>query len=1475
MAETGGSAPAGSPPPEKKRPPPNAAPPSGRKHPRLGRAIALALCVLFSVIGAIPLLGAFLVRTRLVQDWAASETSRVLEQELGTRARFDVRVTPWPLTVAIESLEIEGDDGLGAFLTLERASITPRIFSLLAGKLDVGDVEINGAHARIVMRNGELTSFRPKVESSSEESSAPIKPPFRAFAVTDASLDIDIDGVIGVLRETDVDLLIEEDGAFEIGARAGGGSLTRVHADPRYPSEDMADEDRLCKLEARARFDMKTGDVLVRRLLLDAAVDFDPDAGTRPDCDLDEQDWRRLSLRLGAVHIPRQITAGTGFELLDGRALVSVPLPLAHRFLSLTRVTGRAELDVEAQRAPYEKSPLVTGKLHAEFPGIDSKVFSDRVDAGLRFDGKELSLSDLAARWADGDFKIPAVHLKLDDPSLPLEAHDIVADHVGMQGLLRDLSVHPQSHVGWDIDHVDIPHFVGTLNPLSIEGKLTAKTKDFGIYDRPSHRPDRGRMISVSGADVTGILAIRPEAVVLEGMHAKTPRSEIFTTVKLGYAGELGLEVAAPTRVDLAEISPLVSVQIGGVTSVVAEGTGTFDYPRIAGDISVDAFSLGGFAAGDVEHAKALFVPLSIELTDVELHKNQSVVHSSRALVDFDAGADVLVDADVQTTQAPHLKIRDFFEVFHFDQDPRFAAIAGTAVGTAEVHYALGGPEDRCGGGLIDVKTKMAVSEPELFGESFEKGAVDVRFRYDDAAAGSAGMEIDLTSASMQDGTGSLSANAEVRHGGHIRGTVVAAGLPLSRLESFGKLRDFLDGEVSAVGNIGGTLAQLEADLDVSLSPLRFGANKLPGSRLSVKVEPDRAPPDVAGQSRCGQPMGPPFSLVEWQKDLPSGLFRINGQLFGGQIALDNVTITRQSASVVRGRAVLDKLDLGTMMGALPSYALSGQPPAAHLSAAVDLTRLDSKNLAATDATVTLTAIDVARGGRSVKLLQASRPIEIENGNLVMPKVELELGDKSGLRLGFSADGRVDGVFGSAPKLEASLGIAPFDLASLKGELPGVDRIAGMLSGSLRLEGDISAPKVTGFARLRDGALAISDVPALEKITVDISVGDGELRVTRANAAVGAGSIDVTGRIPVVGFGLGAGTANVTARGLKLPVGEGIDVVADADLVATIPPTSRTDGALPELQGTVSVTSFTYKRPIALSLDLGALSRSIGRNEAQAVDPDGDFLRFALRIVSPRPLLVANDLADIRLEVVEPGIELAGTNQRYGAKGALRLLPDSKLRLRNHEFDVREGYVRFDDPKSVKADIDVRATTDLRRYAQSEAAGDGGSTTAGQWDVSVHAHGNTDNLRLDLSSDPPLDQEDIVLLLAVGMTRAEIDRGLATSLGETVGLEALSALTGADKAVKQVVPIIDYFHFGSSYSSRTGRTEPNVTVGKRLTDDVRASVTTTLTERDVAATVEWRLKKGVSLQGSYDNTNDIGTIIGNLGADLRWRLEFE
>ncbi len=379
--------------------------------------------------------------------------------------------------------------------------------------------------------------------------------------------------------------------------------------------------------------------------------------------------------------------------------------------------------------------------------------------------------------------------------------------------------------------------------------------------------------------------------------------------------------------------------------------------------------------------------------------------------------------------------------------------------------------------------------------------------------------------------------------------------------------------------------------------------------------------------------------------------------------------------------------------------------------------------------------------------------------------------------------------------------------------------------------------------------------------------------------------------MPLRGPDAGAVSATITARGVKVPAAEGVNFTADADLEASYRPGGSGAGAarsLPDVKGTVSLTSFSYTRPIALNLS------QLGRGQratVDAYDPADDVVKFAITLVSPRPLRFTNNLVDMELAVTDPGLVISGTNQRFGARGLLRIQPDSKLQLRNNEFLVREGSVRFDDPLKIAPQVDVRAQTEYRRYTsaaaeQSVAASDSSSGVAsgrtqggsGVWRITLNAHGDADDLKMTLASDPPLRQEDIVLLLTIGMTRAELDRGEAvSSVGETVGLEALSALTGADKAVQKIVPLIDEFRFGTGYSSKTGRTEPTVTVGKRITDNVRASVTTGLSEnREVRSNVEWRLTRKMSVQGSYDNVNDVSSsAVGNVGADFRLRLDFE
>src|SRR4051794_775962 len=100
-----------------------------------GRLFAVVLCVVFAVIGAVPLALGLLVRTGPVRAWAARETAALIARELGVTARYQVRVQAWPMMIGLEQVEVEASDGGSRFLEVERISVRPRPFSLLGGQL--------------------------------------------------------------------------------------------------------------------------------------------------------------------------------------------------------------------------------------------------------------------------------------------------------------------------------------------------------------------------------------------------------------------------------------------------------------------------------------------------------------------------------------------------------------------------------------------------------------------------------------------------------------------------------------------------------------------------------------------------------------------------------------------------------------------------------------------------------------------------------------------------------------------------------------------------------------------------------------------------------------------------------------------------------------------------------------------------------------------------------------------------------------------------------------------------------------------------------------------------------------------------------------------------------------------------------------------------------------------------------------------
>ncbi|WP_433937719.1 translocation/assembly module TamB domain-containing protein [Sorangium cellulosum] len=1476
------------------------------------------LCVVFAVIGGIPLALGVLVRTETVRAWAAYETAALLERELGITARYDVRVQAWPLMVGLNRLVVDSSDGGAPFLELERVAIRPRLFSLLAGHIDAGDVEIIGPRVRAVVKDGELRNLELPTTGKSSDGGGLDRAPLSSVAITDARLDLTIDNVRVQAREVDVDVSAEPSNAFEIAMRSGLVSVVHTHAAPgREAEEDSVDEDVVCRFDTRVR--VEPDRALVRRLILEGAADFDPDPGTAPPCALPDGDWRRVELELGAL---RAVGLGGGMpHHIEGRVRARLPVPIVHRFVSLPPASGALAIDVAAEydaaAAPLGLAlPRVKGTLVLDQPGLDGRVFVTRLSGEVSTTPDAVQLTNADVAWADGTLKISSAELKPFEKGMPLQAGPIDLANIELPGLLRDLGVHPQAHVAWTLHEGRFDRFGGTLSPLALEGPLAVQTRGFDIFDKPTRDPARQRLMGVKEAALRGSFQVRQSAVVLSGFSVDTPSSHLRTTVSLGFNDQLGVEVHPGSRVDLAEVSPLASLELGGVATMKASMHGSYAHPKLKGEVGIEKFVFTGFPIGDLEPSPVAFEPLFLTLENARVRHGASRVRVPSIKIDFDpagnlpkglpldsASGVVVVDATVDTREAPHLAARDLLEMLRMDKDPRFAAYKATASGTARAHFALGGPEDRCGGGYLAVSAGMRLSGVELLEERFDEGEVDLDLIWDDQAAGADGMRLDVRSASLRKGTGSVLASVSVQHGGALKGSVIASGLPIARLDALGPAASLVDGSVSLVANLGGTVSRMAgfADVHVSRVGIRRSHASLPPSRVELTIVPnDRAPKILGRTPICGNPQGAPFDPAEYERDLPDGSFVANGSLFGGQVALEGLRVTRQQRKIVDGKVRVDALDLGTLANLIPGVAFSAAPPKGTLTASLDIERLPLADFRQAALTLKVDALKLERAGQGLNLTSPSGPIRLAGNAVKVPELRLEAHTASRLSAAFTASGEVKRVF-TAPDLDVAIRVSPTNLSRLSADIPQIRHARGTVQAEVQVTGPLAGLRYAGSATLKEGELDVVGLPvSLDDIDVEIAIGGDQVRLTKASARVGSGTVTAVGHMPVRGLALGTAQASIVATGVKLPVAEGVNLTANANLSASFRPGVEDDETgeknLPSVKGTITLTSFSYTRPILMSVDLDDLTGR-QRTAVQTYDPAADVVRFDVTVLSPNPLRFSNDLADMRLEVSPTGLALSGTNQRFGARGSLRILPDSKLMLRSTEFEVREGYVRFDDPFRIAPKVDVRAESEYRRYtsASSSAAADpaagaeaaaaptaaglgAGANPTGQWRIKLHAQGDADNLRLNLTSDPPLSQEDIVLLLTLGMTRAELNQGVVSSLGETMGLEALSSLTGADKAEKTIVPIIDEFRFGTGYSSKNGAPEPTVTLGKRITDAVRANVTTGLSQgSQVRAGVEVKLSDRMSLQGSYDNTNDASSSspLGNVGADLRWRLEFE
>lgn len=1458
-------------------------PPSPRRRRRKRRAlvglwIARVLTVLFSIVGLLPLVAGFVLRTKYASDHAAVIGHATLRKELGIDASFVPSVQPWPLAVRLDQIEILSTDGGEPALKADSVTVKPRVFSLIQGKVDAGEIEINRPRVRLVVHDGKLVNLSPTLPETSD-SPTPKRPPLSSLSINDAQVQVDLDDMSLFGKDIDIDVGASVGPQFDVTLRTGRiaindtreQSFTGVRAPP---SGVAVHEDTVCAIDARVSIDPEA--LLVRRLRITGSADVDPAFNTRPACGLQDDDMRKVELemrRLSVRYDSQSITSA------NGHVRARAPLRILNRYVPFLQMQGWASVQADGSWYRGQKLPQVRASIEGKDIALGVYRVASELSLQAQIEGNVISVPTATVGFSDGTVEITSAEVQPMQPGMPLTVQRMDLDKLKFTSMMRDLGVTDHTVVNMDFDHGSFTSVQGTLDPLRIDSDLVVHVKDFEVFDLGFDNPARKHVLGVNQATVRSSFVVLPDAIEFQSARVDFGKTHLNVFTSIGFSELLRVIVSDGSELDLEDINPLLDIPWKGMATVKADIHGGFINPQIEGDLAIEGFEFADVSFGDIAQARVHFQPMVMQLSNIAGKKGKSNYRVPSMLLDFTGPAPVKVDGDIE---ADAFDVRDFFSVFHFDTDPRFEGIEGTAKVNAHLYYEQGGALDKCNGGWMFVQARGSLRNVELFDETFESGGFELDYEWYDPAAQERGVRANIRSVVLNKGDGTIVGQGTIRPGGELRARAVASNIALAKINSLGELGALLDARASATADVRGTLDRMEADVDTRISQLRVGSTSLPASNLHVHLSPTGPAAKPIGRTRCGNIITGPFDPVEYAKDLPTGVFEVNGNLFGQQLQVNKLRVTSQKNKTVSGQLVANNLDFGKLLQAIPSIAASDESAEGTISGVLDVTSLRPSHLNRAELSLLLTSLQVKSPTMKLALRPGAQRVTLRNDTLVMPQVAVDFTMPSGIAGAFTAGGKVNKVT-SDPQIDLSAALAPTDLASLATFVPRVQRARGTVQASLNVLGSVNNPRYHGHATITSGALGITGFPVpLEDIDVKIRIKEREIALERATARMGLGRVSATGTLPIDGFKLGVASASITARDVNLPIVDGVKLAVDADLTGSWNAgATRHADSIVRVGGDVRVQNFEYTRAFGLEADIGSLEKKVSKTVVSVYDPEQDFIDFDVRVHVAKPVRVRNNMADLKLSLDSPVLMLAGSNQRVGLRGALRVQPGGRVRLRANEFEVREGVIRFDDLTQIAPHLDVTAVTDYRRYSGAstmDTSGDPGvSRTGGQWRIQLHAHGDTENLRLDLTSEPALSQEDIVLLLTFGVTRAELDQMQASSLGESAALEALSALSGTDTIVRESIPVIDDFRFGSAYSSRSGRTEPTVTVGKRITERVRANATTGLSDTgEVRSNVEWELTGKTSILGSWDNVNNVSSsLLGNIGADVRFRITFE
>ncbi len=438
--------------------------------------------------------------------------------------------------------------------------------------------------------------------------------------------------------------------------------------------------------------------------------------------------------------------------------------------------------------------------------------------------------------------------------------------------------------------------------------------------------------------------------------------------------------------------------------------------------------------------------------------------------------------------------------------------------------------------------------------------------------------------------------------------------------------------------------------------------------------------------------------------------------------------------------------------------------------------------------------------------------------------------------------------------------IGKIEMGLLAFMTPFLSDLKGTLSLNFQLSGTTSEPQVRGLAMIQNGFIQVPDlVHPFENIQSDILFNQKKITVNTFLSNFASGVVHGNGSIGIKGF-------------KKFPT----NVQGEFNNVnLNFPEKVETSGS-----GSFKISGqwFPFTLTSHYKINRGLITKTL--EEAQSEDfqlrrrdflPDflieTKFSMFNLNITSifDNNFYVRNSLVDTPIKGT---VKIQGTSVNPILLGTVNTKPGGKIFFKDIPFDIVNSQLKFDNPNKNNPYIYSEANVRVKNH-----------------DISLILQGYADNYKINLNSQPPLAEQDIVSLLALGITTDNLETYDSEEQITQQSYEIGSALISNNPLGNEIKKKYGVEVKFSSAIDDSNTLNPKIIVSKKWSPRLSTSTSRTFgTEVKQDLKVQYQLNNNLSVIGSWEgkefteeaeflDTESENTDI--LGLDLEYRVKFK